>query len=265
MKTIANRRVALWAIALLPIALIVFACLFGVQGFFLWKVKQLEKSNPVVWVVPQALGNTVLAKQAGLKLSIYGYEFEVPWADIDNDKTRSKGSLTIYYFRSGPFLMFMDPEKVVNAKKILLADDEKRRFVMQVWGEKTLESNYTLTKAVVETSPTQISIFAPRAKVLGLSILLMFKPITAMGGETGIFTFDTPTIRGFQMGDPDKRPKYISVRAFDMGDHQLYLTFGIQNGASGQITQAEINRVLQTLRLVSKSEDGSGIARSPSR
>jgi hypothetical protein len=264
-NTTADRRVALWAIALLPIALIAFACFFGVQSFLWWRVKQLEKSNPVVWVIPQALRNTVPAKQPGLKLTVYRYEFEVPWTDIELDKTRSGDFVTVYYFRSGPFLMFMNPEKAVNAKAIFLADDEKRRVAMQMWGEKTLESNFTLTKAMLETSPTQMSLFAPRGKVVGLGILLMLKIIPATGGETGIFAFDTSTIRGFQMGDPDKRPKVISVRAFDMGDHQLELTFGMQKGSTGQITQAEVNRVLQTVRPVSESEDGSGTTSSASR
>jgi len=50
------------------------------------------------------------------------------------------------------------------------------------------------------------------------------------------------------MGDPDKRPEYISVRAFDMGDHQLEFTFGVKEGSTGQITQAEVNRALQTVQ-----------------
>jgi hypothetical protein len=152
--------------------------------------------------------------------------------------------------------MFSNPEKAVNAKEFFLADDEKRKVAVQMWGEKTVESNFALTKAMLETSPAQISVFAPRQKVLGLGILLMLKPIPATGGETGIFAFDTSTIRGFQIGDPDKRPKFISIRAFDMGDHQLEFTFGMQNGFEGQITQGEVNRVLQTVRPVSKPEDG---------
>jgi hypothetical protein len=239
--------------------------MFGVQTIMWRKVRQSAKSDPVLWVIPQALHDSTLAKQPGLKLSAYGYEFEVPWGDIDKDKTMSGVSLSVYYFRSGSFLMFLNPEMVPNAKEIFLSDDEKRRLAMQVWGEKTFESNFTLTRAMLETSPAQMSVLAPRAKVLGLGILLMLKPSTAMGGETGIFAFETSTIRGFQMGDPDKRPKVISVRAFDMGDHQLALAFGMQKGSTGQITQAEVNRVLQTVRLVSKSEGGSGTALSASR
>jgi hypothetical protein len=257
-STATNRRIALWTLRLLPLAIIAFAWFFGAQSIMWWKVRQFENGNPVLWLIPRALGDTVPAKQAGLTLSAYGYAFEVPWGDIDKDKTRSGDSVTLYYFRSGPFLMFTNPEKAANIKESFLANDEKRKVAMQVGGEKTLESNFTMTKAMLETTPAQMSVFAPRAKVIGPGILLMLKIIYAAGGETGIFAFDTPTVRGFQMGDPAKRPKSISVKAFDMGDHQLEITFGMQNGYTGQIAQAEVNRVLQTVRLVTKSEDASG-------
>lgn len=66
------------------------------------------------------------------------------------------------------------------------------------------------------------------------------------------------------MGDPDKRPKVISVKAFDMGDHQLELTFGMQKDSTGQITQGDINRVLQTVQRVGKPGDESGTGPVPS-
>jgi hypothetical protein len=260
-NTTANHRIALWALTLLALAIILYFSIFGVQTIMWWKVRQFGKNNPVIWVIPQVLRDSVPAKQPGSRLSAYGYEFEVPWVDIDKDKTRSGDFVTIYYFRSGQFLMISNPEKATNAREIFLADDEKRKVAMRMWGERTLESNFTLTKAMLETSPTQMAVFAPRAKVVGLGILLTLKILAAMGGETGIFAFDTSAIRGFQMGDPDKGPKVISVRAFDMSDHQLQLTFGMQKGSTGQITQPEVNRLLQTVRPVGKPEDRSGTSR----
>jgi hypothetical protein len=255
---------ALWALRLLPLAVIAFAGIFGVQTIMWWKLRQFEKKNPVLWVTPQNLRDIAPAKRPGLNLSTYGYEFEVPWTEIDTDKTRSGDFLTVYYFRSGPFMMFANPERVANAKGIFLEDAEKRKVAMQVWGEKTLESNYTLTKTMLETSPAQMTIFTPRRKVLGLGLLLMLKAIPAAGGETGIFVFETPTVRGFQMGNPEKSTRAISVRAFDMGDRQLELTFGMQAGSTGQITQAELNRVLQTVRRVPSIEEGPKIAQTTS-
>jgi hypothetical protein len=264
-STAPNRRIAYWSLRLLPLAVTAFVWFFGVQCIVCWKVRQFEKSNPVLRVIPQPLRDAAPAKQPGLKLSVYGYEFEVPWGDIDKEKTRSGDFATIYYFRSGPFLMFSNPKKAANAKETILADDEKRKVATQMWGEKALGSNFALTKAILETTPAQMSVFAPRPKVVGLGMLLMLKMVPATGGETGIFAFDTPTLRGFQMGDPDKKPKSLSVRALDMGDHQLEITFGIQSGYAGQITQSEVNRVLQTVRPAGKSEDGSGTELSASR
>ena len=265
MSTAPNRRIAYWSLRLLPLAVIAFVWFFGVQCIVCWKVRQFEKSNPVLRVIPQPLRDTAPAKQPGLRLSVYGYEFEVPWGNIDKEKTKSGDFITVYYFRSGQFLMFSNPEKAANTKEIFLADDEKRKAATQMWGEKALGSNFALTKATLETTPAQMSVFAPRPKVVGLGILLMLKMVPATGGETGIFAFDAPTLRGFQMGDPDKKPKSLSVRAFDMGDHQLEITFGIQAGYAGQITQSEVNRVLQTVRPAAKSEDGSGTEQSASR
>ena len=91
-------------------------------------------------------------------------------------------------------MMFANPEKAANAKEVFLADDEKRKVAMQMWDEKTVESNFALTKAMLEVSPAQMAVFAPRTKVLGLGILLMLKIVPATGGETGIFAFDTSTI-----------------------------------------------------------------------
>jgi hypothetical protein len=255
---IANHRIALWALTIPLLAIIAFTSFFGVQSFTWWKVRQLEKSDPVVSVTPQVLRDTAPSNQPGLKLSAYGYEFEVPWRDIENDKTRSGDFVTLYYFQSGQFLMFSNPDKAANVRGILLADDEKRKAAMQVWGEKAIESNFAWMKAALETSPAEMSVFAPRLKMVHLVNLLVLKSIFAMGGETGVFAVDTSTVRGFQMGDPDKRPKVIFVRAFDMDDHQLELTFGVQKGSTGQITQADINRVLQTVR-----RQGTRILRAP--
>jgi hypothetical protein len=263
-RFIANRRIGLWAFTVLFLAIIAFATLFGVQSIIWWKVKQLEKSDPVVSVIPQPLRDSTPSKQPGLKLSVYGYEFEVPWGDIDNDKTRSGDFVTVYYFRSGQFLMFGNPDKSANEREILLASDEKRKVAMRVWGDKVVESNFAWTKATLEASPAQVSVFAPRLKGVGLVNLLTLKSAFAMGGETGILAFETSTVRGFQMGDPDKKPKFISVKAFDMGDHQLELTFGMQKGSAGQITQADVNRVLQTVRRVSRSGDESNTSPFPS-
>ena len=98
MSNVASRRIAIWVLKLLPLAIIVFVSIFGVQSIMWWKVRKFGKSNPVLWVIPLALRDSAPSKLPGLKLSIYGYEFEVPWRDIDKDKTQSEDSSTIYLF-----------------------------------------------------------------------------------------------------------------------------------------------------------------------
>ena len=65
-----------------------------------------------------------------------------------------------------------------------------------------------------------------------------------MNGETGIFSFAFPGLRGFQLGDPTQTNRVI-VRAVDADDRPVEVLFlGEEKG----FTQAEINRVLSTFR-----------------
>jgi hypothetical protein len=139
--------------AMLLVGVIVFASVFGVQAIMWWKVKQFAKSERVLWVIPQPLRDTTPSMQHGLKLAAYGYEFEVPWADLDKDKTRSGDSVSVYYFRSGQFLMFHNPARAANAREIFLADNEGQSCHAG-WGEKTFESNFNLTRAMLEIHRT---------------------------------------------------------------------------------------------------------------
>ena len=46
-----------------------------------------EKALPVTRVLPTDLTDTSVSKAAGTKLSLGGYDFEVPWTDFDESKT----------------------------------------------------------------------------------------------------------------------------------------------------------------------------------
>ena len=41
----------------------------GVQNIMWWQVRQFEKGNPVLWVIPQALPDSEASRQSGLKVS----------------------------------------------------------------------------------------------------------------------------------------------------------------------------------------------------
>jgi hypothetical protein len=85
-------------------------------------------------------------------------------------------------------------------------------------------------------------------------MLILFKGImTPRGGESGIFRVRADKFRGFQYGDPRTRPKSLNVEIF-ADDGGLSFAFAQKGqGLSPAITQAEINRVIQTVRKIPES------------
>ena len=47
-----------------------------------------RKVPPVARVVPTDLKDTSVSEAPGTKLSYFGYEFEVPWSDLDESQTK---------------------------------------------------------------------------------------------------------------------------------------------------------------------------------
>ena len=66
-----------------------------------------RKVPPVARVVPTDLNDTFVSQATGARLSYFGYEFEVPWSDLDDTQTKlypaDKPEKTVVFltFRSG--------------------------------------------------------------------------------------------------------------------------------------------------------------------
>lgn len=79
-------------------------------------------------------------------------------------------------------------------------------------------------------------------------LLVMKGVMVPKGGETGIFRVRTGDFRGFQYGDPRRRPKSIDVEIFSDSGGLAFLFGQREKGSVPAITQAEINRVIQSAR-----------------
>jgi hypothetical protein len=91
------------------------------------------------------------------------------------------------------------------------------------------------------------------------SVLLMLKPIWTGTLQGGLYSFQTEWLRGFQQGDPT-RDKTVTIDAFDAHDQEIALSVGWAQGASQNVTQSELNRIIYSLRpiLASQAEIDSG-------
>jgi hypothetical protein len=216
-----------------------------------------RKAPPIARVVPTYLLDRSVSQAPGTKLSYFGYEFEVPWTDLDDTETRlypkdkpDKVRADLR-FRSGlRLLVTAIPPKSWAAE---LAVDLKvpPQRVELTFGE----SDYSFCKTVYEFTPEKMNHWSLSERVHARDFfLLLIKSMVLPGpAETGIFNLENQNYRGFQIGNPQVRHDGVVVHLFsDEGSVEMIFSQKDYRGASA-ITQPEINRVVQSLHRVPKS------------
>lgn len=251
-----QRKLVIWTNVFLVAGFCVWH--FGVATLFVLETRYVGWKSPVVRKTPVELTDLSISQVSGHRLSYFGYEFEVPW-DIDQEKTKQTGKMELITFRSGNALLFSSaaPKEFVQTflSSTKVDPDKVRKF----WGEAALESDYSLHRLILEATPGEVSLFTRREDAVRSAMLILFKGIMMpRGGESGIFRVRTDKFRGFQYGDPQMRPKSLNVEIF-ADDGGLYFVFAQRSEEPAPaITQAEINRVIQSARKISGPSSGAG-------
>jgi len=186
-----------------------------------------------------------------MKLSYFGYEFEIPWTDIDKEKTKIVGgNKAIIAFRSGNVLSVWTgpPHEFMNGLLEQLKID--RDTFRKLYGDEALQSDYNFQRLILETTPDKITLLSSRKTAVSQGVLLMVKGICVPGDpNSGIFAVQGKEFKGFQYGRPQSPPKQLSVELFPEDGH-LALLFGQKKDGPTVISQADINRVVQTIHKV---------------
>ncbi len=221
---------------------------FGIQTFLALEAGNAARKLPFVEQTPVALADSSISKAPGRKVSYVGYEFEIPWTDVDEENTKIVGgNKAIIAFRSGNVLTVWSslPQEFMN----YLLEEGKldREALREIYGDEALQSDYNFKRLILETTPDKMTVFAPRKTAVGQGVLLIVKAISTPGDpESGIFEVRTKGFKGFQYGRPQGPPKRLSVELFSEDGH-LDLIFDQKKDGPAVISQADINRVVQTI------------------
>jgi hypothetical protein len=78
-----------------------------------------------------------------------------------------------------------------------------------------------------------------------------------LGAESGVFSLSTNEFKGFQYGSPQNPPKHLSVELFKSDGH-VDILFGQKLNGPTTISQADVNRVVQSVRKLPADDMGSG-------
>lgn len=247
------KRRILWGGAILTICIVYLWC-FGAQTFFALWARKVGREVPIVKSVPINLKDVSISQAPGERLSFMGAEFEVPWQDIEQEKTRIVRSWVAVYFRSGnSILLCVGPPDgfITEITRNKTPDPE---LFKAMYGPEVLRSDYTLHKAIFETTPRQINLFTPEDRAAGLSAVLLIKAIMPPTTDSAIYNIQSQNFRGFQLGDPIRRPRKMSLELYaDDASFEINIEQNTTSPGPG-ITQAELNRIIQTVRKMSHAD-----------
>ena len=244
----------LTVLALLAIAGATYLWFFGAQTFFALQSRKWGRQVPIVKSIPLELRDLSVSQVPGQRLSFMGVEFEVPWGDVDNSKSRTVGSWAFIASRSGKSILLCVAKPKDFIKFISQKEIRSPELFTRLYGPDVLNSDYALKKAIFQTTPSDITLLTPSDRAAGLSFVLIIKAIMPPTTDWAIYNIQTTGMRGFQLGDPIRRPKKMSLELYA---DDVEIEINIEQVAAGPapaITQSEINRIIQSVHTIKNAQ-----------
>ncbi len=244
-----NRRN--WTSAAVICAVTAVFFVYGRPVGFLLYTKWNARKTPELWHVPAPLPAASAETSTGKTYAYFGYEFEAPWTQVELEKKYR--SEVILYFSGGPLIMIFDPSASPNELPALKGESLNRGVATgSVFGADTLQSRYALLAKTLNVTPGDLRLSWSRQEMAENSVLLLMKEISFARFKGHLYSFQTETMRGFQEGGPGPAAPVL-VEAFDAQDRKIELWIGAKRGATDVPSQADVNRIIYSLRPLTDS------------
>lgn len=233
-----------WAIALSPFFLIMLGCgiYFGPQIHVYLELRHIMGPRSL-GEVPRPLADTTMSKSPGTTLLYFGYRFEVPWVGIR--KETNEGRWVTVFFKAGQEVSFFNPNYFQD--DTLLGDAKWQPEVFrEAFGTHPAGSKYAHLKAALSMSPSRLSPFRSRRHFAQDRVYLETKGLwLEHSGLIDIFTVQTTAYKGFETSGIS-HDGGAAVTLFDAADREFHIAVSRASSSAPKLTQAEINRIIQT-------------------
>jgi hypothetical protein len=229
-----------------------------------------KKVSAIARVVPTDLQDRSVSQAAGMHLSYVGYDFEVPWSDLDNAQTafypkdKAEKNEVVLAFRSGLRLMVTAVPAQEFANEFAPDFKTSPRNIDAVFGDGTATSDYVFARNIYDFSPDKMHYWSLSSGVhyREHAMLIMKSILPAKPAETGIFNIQNASYKGFQQGNPQIRQDSLLVNLYsDDGSVQLKFWQRDYRSLAG-VTQPEINRIVQSLQHKAALQNSNALAKS---
>lgn len=246
-----------WRILLVVVATLVFVAFIfywaGPVALSIWTARKVPSRARIV---PVELKDASVSLSTGGKLSYFGYEFELPWTDIDASRSKTTSvNQAVVIFRSGLQISVttLPPREIINGLASSYATPQTvAPFIASEFGVEATRSDYEFLRRLYNFTPEEMNRWALSPAVhYRESMLLTIKSAALVPwADSGIFNVRNSECAGFQQGSPGARPVGIVVTLFSQ-DGGIEFVFSQKNyGNPAGVSQAEINRVIQSVRRV---------------
>jgi hypothetical protein len=227
-----------------------YVWLFGFQTACALMVRYSYRKLPDAAKIPVPLSDLSISNVPHRKASYFGYEFELPWDDVDEQKGKTVGTIHVSYSRSGNAFWFstFPPKEFVNA--IMETAKLDPQGFRQLYGEEAFESDYSFHRKMLQMTPSAITPFISTRQAIAGQMLLTIKAISMPKAGSGIFSIQSPGFEGYQFENPKTRPRRITDELFSAGGGINVIFIQKVDGSAPAISQAEINRVIQSIRKI---------------
>jgi hypothetical protein len=232
----------------------------GPVALSIWAARKVPNRATLV---PRDLEDVSVSQASGSKLSYFGYEFEVPWNDMDPAQTKLFPKLNpnrvVLAFRSGlqVSVTVLPPKELLNgiASAFQSSPQLFERLVDSEFGPEATRSDYAFLEKLYQFTPQKMNRWAVRPSVhYRESMLLTIKSTSLLwSADSGIFNIRNQDYRGFQQGSTQARPNGIVVDLYsdDDGIEFIFNQKDYQDRLG--VSQAEINCVVQSVHKMRRS------------
>jgi hypothetical protein len=245
-----RKRILIWVGGVLAV-LIVYLCLYGPQTAWALIAWNWGRKVPAVKITPLELKDSSINDAHGTKLTYFGYSFDIPWADIDEAKSKAGTNAQLLGFRSGMFI-FIGRSHAREFVSDIAKESGGEEILKRNYGADAVSSDYSFQREMLNVTPHSVDPFGSREAAARKALLVLTKVTSVTSpAETGIFSLRTSHFQGFQFGNPTVKPDIVYIHLFD-DSGSLGITVECHaQCAAYPITQGDINRISQSLVKVS--------------
>jgi hypothetical protein len=248
-----------WARVLLALGAVGAICVlyllfFGYQTFSILEMRHYASKFPVMNKTPVALADLSISQTTGAKLSYFGYDFEVPWIDVDESNTKLMNNRVVIAFRSrnAIILSSTQPRDFINGVASTFSSSSEK--LREGFGDEAVESDYSFKTLILDSTPRQITLSTPWRHCNTIGMLLMIKATMLPSPNLDLFSIQTDKFKGYQFGDPKIRPPTIVVELYSASGMLEFYFIQKEKGPALSITQGDLNRFVQSVHKEESSQ-----------